>query len=427
MHIQKIHINKINHTMDNILIEGSIKKIRNLKNIYFIIVSDISGEIQCVVDKNKFKNLNITESSSVRIIGDVINTNNQEIGLEIHVNEIDILSLSESTPIEIDKIDILNTDIFFDNRYLTHRNPKTQKIFILKSAIVSSFQEKLKEKGFIQIFTPKIVGEGAEGGSNIFSLDYFGQNAYLAQSPQFYKQMMVCSGYEKVYEVAPVFRAEKHNTNRHLNEYTSLDLEMSFISNFRDLIDLEKEIIEYIFSYLMNYHNKDLEYLGIQLKKPKFSQITFIEAKKILVNQFNVQDNNSDISTEEERLIGQYFQEKEDADFVFIINYPASKRPMYTKKSKNTNYTESYDLIYKGVEITSGGQRINEYKELEKSFSEKGISINKFQSYSEIFKYGAPPHGGFAIGLERFLSLILNLKNIKEASAYPRDMGRIRP
>lgn len=418
-----------NHTEKNIKIKGWVKKVRDLKSVTFLIINDKSGEIQVVLDKKEEFNTLVHENDVVEVTGKVKKTNQQLNGLEIISSKIIIINHSKNFPIEINKDQNINLNTILDNRFCSHRDSNIQEIFKITNTVVESVQNFLRSEGFIQIFTPKIVEKGAEGGSNIFEINYFKNKAYLCQSPQFYKQMMSTAGYEKVFEIAPVFRAEKHNTSRHLNEYTSIDVEMSFIDSFEEIMKLQCKMMKYIIENVNKKHSEYLQKNNIILNNFDVIPImTLKEVQNILWNEFHKKSPEGDLDSEGEQLISEYVLENFSSQFVFITHYPISNRPMYTMKNKNNEkLSDSYDLIFKGTEITSGGQRIHEYEMLKKNIIAKGLNVKEFNTYLEIFEYGVPPHGGFAIGLERFIAKLLNLKNIKEASAFPRDMNRLLP
>ena len=286
----------------------------------------------------------------------------------------------------------------------------------------------MTKNDFTEIKTPKIISSGTEGGTNIFELKYFDKTAYLAQSPQFYKQTMVGSGFERVFEIGPVFRAEIHDTIRHLNEYTSLDFEMGFIDNEQDVIDMQEKAIKFIFNTLLTEHKELIEEFNIDIKIPEnIPRIHFLEALEI-ASKFNVKNMDGDISPEGERVICDYFEKEKYSSFVYIIGYPVKKRPMYTMPDERLpGYTRSFDLLFKGLEVTTGGQRINDYKMLKDRIKEFGGNPKEFKHYLDIFKYGMPPHGGLGMGLERLTMKFLNLTNVREASLFPRDRNRLIP
>ena len=318
----------------------------------------------------------------------------------------------------------VNLDTILNNRAISIRHEKVNSIFKIQNIIVQSFREFLINKGFTEIFTPKIVAEGAEGGTEVFKVEYFEKTAYLAQSPQFYKQMMVGAGFERVFEVAHVYRAEQHNTSRHLNEYISMDLEIGFINDEFDIMNLEEDLIKFILKAIEVKGKEYLKILNVNIPKIDVSipKIELNEAIEILKKVYG----KGDLDPEGEKLICKYAKEKYGCDFIFLTNYPKRKRPMYTMPFEEQG-TRSFDLLFKGVEITTGGQRINDYNMLIKSIENKGLNPKDYESYTDIFRYGMPKHGGLAIGLERITTQLLNLENVREASLIPRDRTRITP
>ncbi|MBE6052627.1 MAG: aspartate--tRNA(Asn) ligase [Clostridium sartagoforme] len=412
-----------------IKIQGWIYRIRKLKEITFLIVRDRSGLVQCVVD-NKNMNLNsIRLESVVSIIGEVKISKNSLNPFEIAVEKMEIVSEAEELPIEINKKEYnISLETTLNNRAISLRHEKINSVFKIQNIIVQSFREFLMEKDFTEIFTPKIVAEGVEGGTEVFSIKYFEKIAYLAQSPQFYKQMMVGAGFERVFEVAHVYRAEEHNTSRHLNEYISMDLEFGFIENEYDIINLEEDLIKYILKSIEKKGRKYLELLDAKLPEINgtIPRIELKEAIRIIEEKYNKRGLEGDLDPDAEKLICKYAKEELGCDFIFITNYPRKKRPMYTMPLGDEG-TRSFDLLFRGVEITTGGQRINDYNMLINSIKEKGLNPNNYESYTEMFKYGMPKHGGLAIGLERITAQLLNLSNIREASLIPRDRTRITP
>lgn len=415
---------------EKVLIEGWVYKIRSLKAITFLILRDRSGLVQCVVDNCKFNVNDITIESVVAIVGKVKKGKNSLNPFEIEVQSIEVVNKAkESLPIEINKEELeVNLDTMLNNRVLSLRHKKVNAIFKIQNIIVDSFREFLNNEGFTEIHTPKIVKEGAEGGTEVFEVKYFENKAYLAQSPQFYKQMMVGAGFERVFEVGHAYRAEEHNTNRHLNEYVSMDLEMGFIESEVDLIELEERLLSYI---LRNIDTKGEEYLGIlgvQLPKinKEIPKMKFNEAINLLKERYNKNELEGDLDPEGEKLLCRYAKENYNSDFIFITNYPRKKRPMYTMPCGEEE-THSFDLLFKGIEITTGGQRIHNYNMLVENMKYKELKPENYESYLEVFKYGMPKHGGLAIGLERLTARILGLENVREATLITRDRKRLIP
>jgi nondiscriminating aspartyl-tRNA synthetase len=312
---------------------------------------------------------------------------------------------------------------------LSLRNPKRNLVFKLQADIIDSFRTYLRGEGFTEVTTPKIIATGTEGGTQLFSVDYFDKLAYLAQSPQFYKQMLVGSGYERVFEIGHVYRAEEHNTSRHLNEYVSLDYEMGFIENEHDVMDVEEGFIKHLFRRLNSEHASSLELFKQSLPVPEeIPRIPIREACAILQKEFNKRSKGYDLDPEGEKLICEWAKEKHGTELLFLTEYPLSKRPVYTMPLQNNpEFTRSFDLLFRGLEITTGGQRIHDYQMLIDAFEARGLDHGEFDYYIDTFAYGMPPHGGLAIGLERITAQILGLSNVREASIFPRDRSRIIP
>lgn len=418
-----------NHIDEEVLIKGWVARIRKLKSVTFLIIRDRTGLVQCIATNEFMEARSIKLETVVSIIGSVVKGNNSYNPFEVQIKSMEILSqVTEELPIEINKKDLeVNLEVMLNNRVLSLRHEKKNAIFKVQNIIVEAFREFLKGEGFTEIFTPKIVAEGAEGGSEVFSVKYFEENAYLAQSPQFYKQMMVGAGFERVFEIGHAYRAEEHNTNRHLNEYVSMDIEMGFIDGFEDIMDMEEKLIGYILSNLNERGAKYIELLGASLPviENKIPKIKFNDAINIL-NTIYKKTLSGDLDPEGERLICSYVKEKYNSDFVFITHYPREKRPMYTMPSGEEE-TKSFDLLFRGIEITTGGQRIHNYNMLINNMLYKGLDPNNYEYYLNTFKYGIPPHGGLAIGLERLTAMILGLGNVREASLFPRDRTRLQP
>ncbi|WP_291630058.1 aspartate--tRNA(Asn) ligase [Clostridium sp.] len=428
--MKRIIVSEINKFIEKkIKVGGWVYRIRKLKEITFLILRDRSGLVQCVIENKSINTDNINIESVVSVVGEVMISKNALNPFEILIEEINIISESEELPIEINKKDYnANLETTLNNRAISLRHEKVNSVFKIQNIIVQSFREFLIEKGFTEIFTPKIVSEGAEGGTQLFKIKYFEKTAYLAQSPQFYKQMMVGAGFERVFEVAHVYRAEEHNTSRHLNEYVSMDLEFGFIEDEYEIMNLEEELIKYILNSVEEKGKRYLELLNANLPRIHGSipKIELKEAIKIIEAKYNKKGLEGDLDPEGEKLICKYAKEELSCDFIFITNYPRKKRPMYTMPLGEEG-TRSFDLLFRGVEITTGGQRIHNYNMLINSMKEKGLNPNDYEGYTEIFKYGMPKHGGLAIGLERITAQLLNLNNIREATLIPRDRTRITP
>ena len=429
--MERILIRQVNQKAgENILLKGYVHKIRKLGRIAFLILRDRSGLIQCVIDTKSIDIKGIKHESVVEIIGRVNLIANTINEAEVQVQELKVLVLvKEDVPIELNKelLDV-NIDTLLNNRVLSLRNIKNNYIFKVEAILAQSFAEFLKNEDFTQVFTPKIVAEGTEGGTELFEVKYFEKKAYLAQSPQFYKQMLVGAGFERVFEIGHVYRAEEHNTLRHLNEYVSLDLEVGFINDEKDIMKLETRLLKFMLSEVESKLSEELKVLEIQLPdiKDEIPAMKLETAIEILKTKYNKVDLEKDLDPEGERLIGEYIKETTGSDFIFLTHYPRSKRPMYVMPEGEAS-THSFDLLFRGIEITTGGQRIHDYEMLKESISSRGMDINSFQDYLTVFKFGMIPHGGMAIGLERLTAQLLGKKNVRETTLFPRDRDRIAP
>ena len=412
---------------------GAVHNIRDMGEFAFIILRKAEGLVQCVYEEGKteFDLKDLKEESAVEVTGVIAPEERAPQGFELRLTGIRVLSQpSEVMPIAINKWK-MNTSLEtrLSLRPVSLRNVRERAKFKIQEGIVRGFREFLSSQGFTEVHTPKIVSRGAEGGANVFKLNYFNKKAELGQSPQFYKQMMV-GVFDRVFEVAPVFRAEKHNTTRHLNEYIGLDFEMGYIDSFEDVMAMETGFLKYTMELLKSEYKKELDMLGIDL--PSISQIPhvrFAEAKQLVSEKYNRKIRNPfDLEPEEEVLIGRYFKEEYDSDFVFVTHYPSKKRPFYAMDDpEDTNVTLSFDLLYKGLEITTGGQRIHDYQMILEKMEKRGMDPEDIKDYLMIFKYGMPPHGGLGIGLERLTMRLLDEQNVRETSLFPRDVTRLEP
>ncbi len=418
------------HAGEQVKVQGWVHSIRDLGRVVFADVRDRSGIVQCVLE-GELAGTPLHLEAVVTIVGKAVHAPKALRGFEIAAEHVEMISTAASPlPFEINKNDpTARLDTMLDHRVLSLRHPKVHAIFTIQSSLAGGFREYLAQNGFTQIFTPKIVSAGTEGGSNLFPLDYFEFRAYLAQSPQFYKQMMVGAGYERVFEIAPVYRAEEHNTSRHLNEYISLDVEMGFIQTEEELMEEESRLLRYMFEKAAVECEAELSVLGLEI--PVVSDIprlTVAEAQNILLRKYGKISPKGDLDPEGERLICQYVAEAKKPAFVFLTRYPRETRPMYAMPApEDPTLTASFDLLFNGLEITTGGQRIHDPDQLADSMRSRGLRPESFGSYLELFRYGMPPHGGFAIGLERLTSRLLGLHNVREASAFPRDRTRLQP
>lgn len=417
----------------HVKVNGAVHTIRDMGDVAFIVLRKREGLLQCVWEENKsqFDLKDLKEAASIEAWGIVKTEDRAPNGIEIRLESIRILSEpAVPMPFAISKWKLAATlETNLDNRAIALRNVRERAKFRIQEGIVRGFRDFLYEQGFTEIHTPKIGAKSAEGGANLFRLEYFHRPAVLQQSPQFYKQMMV-GVFDRVFETAPVFRAEKHNTKRHLNEYTSLDFEMGYIDGFEDIMAMETGFLQYTMKLLAKDYARELKILGVMLPDTdKIPTVRFDEAKQMVAEKYNRPIRNPyDLEPEEEALIGQYFKEEYGADFVFVTHYPSKKRPFYAMDDPtDPACTLSFDLLYHGLEITTGGQRIQDYNMLMEKIAKRGMEPEGMEHYLSVFKHGMPPHGGLGIGLERLTMKLLGEDNVRETTLFPRDLSRLEP
>jgi len=411
---------------------GWVHRVRELGGVSFVMLRDRSGLAQVVVEGKA----DLSLESVVSVVGAVAENDKAPGRVELRASRIDVLARAEPDlpfPVNGD-VSNIGLDVILDNRALSLRNPKIRAIFSVQSTIIDAFGSFLRGRGFTEMKTSKLIGSGTEGGTGLFEVDYFDTKVYLAQSPQFYKQTMVATGMERVFEVEPAYRAEKHDTPRHLNEYVSMDLEMAFIDSERDLIALEKELLSSVFEAVASRNADDLAAWGATVPSPESVAASPIiahdEAIAIAAAELERVGSSSkkayEISPEVERLICAWSARERGSELVFINEFPRRHRPFYTYPL-DASRTMSFDAIFRGLEITTGGRRHNIYQDLLDVLPKFGLKAEDLTDYLNVFKYGCPPHGGFAIGCERLTQKILGLTNVKEASLFPRDRKRVRP
>ena len=417
----------------SVKINGAVHSIRDMGDVAFVILRKSEGLVQCVYEEGSsgFSIRSLKEESAVEVTGVVAKEKRAPWGFEIRLQEIRVLSEpAQVLPLAVNKWKMntsLETKLAL--RPVSLRNVRERAKFKLQEGIVRGFRDFLHSQGFTEIHTPKIVARGAEGGSNVFRLDYFNKKAELGQSPQFYKQIMT-GVYDRVFEVAPVFRAEKHNTTRHLNEYVGLDFEMGYIDGFEDVMAMETGFLQYTMELLKKEYKKELDMLEVTLPDvSRIPAVRFDRAKELVSEKYGRRIKNPyDLEPEEELLIGRYFKEEYDSDFVFVTHYPSKKRPFYAMDDPaDPKFTLSFDLLFKGLEVTTGGQRIHDYREILAKMEKRNMDPEDIASYLMIFKYGMPPHGGLGIGLERLTMRLLDEQNVRETSLFPRDVTRLVP
>lgn len=418
------------HRNETVQVSGMVHAKRPMGGgLTFLKLRKRDGVLQCTCDGLDLSQ--VPEEAAVVVTGTLRDEPRAPGGVELAARAVKVLSRpAEPMPVPVAKAKLhLNLDTELSLRPVLLRNLRERSIFQIQAGLCRAFREYLQGQGFTEIHTPKIVHAGAEGGSNIFRLDYFGRKAFLTQSPQFYKQTMV-GVFERVFEAAPVFRAEKHATIRHLNEYTSLDLEMGFIDSFQDVMAVETGYLQYAMALLEGEYGEDLKRLEVTIPDVKrIPCVRFDEAKALAAEKYGYRIRDPyDLEPEEEHAIGRYAREAWGSDFVFVTHYPSKKRPFYAMDDPaDSRYTLSFDLLFQGVEVTTGGQRIHDYAQQVAKMEARGMDPAEFESYLMIHKHGMPPHGGLGIGLERLTMQLCGLENVRYAGLFPRDLSRLEP
>ncbi len=423
------------HVGEIVTIKGAIHNIRDMSDFAFIIVRTARELIQCVYSPefSEYRlNEKVVEQASAKITGKVVKSETRDGSerYELQIHDIELLSVPAAIPPVVISKKQVNCDLSvnLDNRPVTLRNPKERAVFKIQEGIQRGFREYLQSQNFTEIHSPKINFAGAEGGTNVFKLDYFGKTVYLAQSPQLYKQALV-PVYERVFEIAPVFRAEHHDTSRHLNEYISMDFEMGFIDSFTDIMNVETGALRYIMQLLKTEYAPEIELLKVELPEIKsIPCIRFKDAKELCVKKLKNITDMKDFEPEEEAFLGKWAKQQYNSDFLFVTHYLSKKRPFYTMDDpEDPEVTLSFDLLFRGIEITSGGQRIHDYDMQVEKMRKLGMNPDEFETYLMLHKYGAPPHGGLGLGLERLTMHLLGFKNVRLAAMFPRDINRVSP
>jgi nondiscriminating aspartyl-tRNA synthetase len=416
----------------NIAVAGWVEDIRNIGSIGFIILRDRKGTLQVTVFKKQNaelfeKMVNISRESVVSVYGLCKESKQARNGYEVIPNEFEVLSVAD-TPLPLGVVDKIESELEtrLDNRFIDLRKQDIQAIFKIRNKVISEAHEYLRSNNFIEIHTPNIIASSSEGGTDVFKLKYFEKEAFLAQSPQLYKQMMMATGLDRVYEIAWYFRAEEHNTRRHLNESTAIDLEMAFIKDEEDVMKILESLVHNMWKKASECSD-ELEVLGIKIIVPKlpFKRVKYDDVIKNLNKNGSSINWGDDLGAEEEKLFGDIMK-KEGHEFYFITKYPIAAKPFYTMPEED-KYSRSFDLECKGVEIASGSQRIHIFDLLKKRLEDCNLNPKDFESYLKTFRYGMPPHGGFGFGIERFLMELLDIKNIRECILFPRDRTRLTP
>jgi nondiscriminating aspartyl-tRNA synthetase len=429
------------HIGETVKISGWVSARRDHGKLIFMELRDRSGAVQLVILPDKSEANEVAKEVRSEYIlevtglvkkrpGKAENTKFATGSVEMEVADIIIISRpSEELPIDVSNAEFnLQLETLLNNRTISLRNAKVQAIFSLYAILLEAYAGACRKKGFMEIKTPKILSSATEGGANFFKIKYFDREAFLAQSPQFYKQAAM-SAFERVFEIGTVFRAEPHFTTRHVNEYTGLDAEMGFIDSMEDVMAELEEIILEIFQSISERGKAEMEkHNAVIPSAAAIPRIRLKDAVEILKKEYGKIIEDEDIDNEGERMIGEYAAKTYGSDLVFLTHYPTALRPFYSMpNAKDSSYTDTFDLLFRGVEIASGGQRIHNYEQLVNNIKKFGMDPDTFKDYLDIFKYGAPPHGGWGLGSERIIQKLLNLGSIKEAVLFPRDVKRLTP
>lgn len=426
------------HYNEEVTIQGFVENIRDLQYVQFVIVRDGSGKVQVTIEKNEDNQKmnevisNTTLESTILVTGTVLESPKVKLGgKEMIPTSLELTSISlPELPIDMKNKENTLRETRLDYRFLDLRRPEHNLLFKCETVLEHAMREYCVTHDFMEIHTPKISAKAAESGAEVFTLDYFGQPACLSQSPQFYKQMAMAAGFDKVFEIGPAFRAENSHTSYHATEINMADIELSWIRSFTEVMDMEEAWIKYSFGKVYEAYGEQIkEQFHTELSNltVDFPRITFAEAKTILKEQFHyVGEKEEDFEREEEKLLCEYAKKNYDSDFIFVTKFPFSARPFYHMLDEE-GLTESFDLLYRGVEITTGAQREHRHDILKNQMVEKGIQPEDLEFYLNFFRYGCPPHGGFAIGIARIMMQMFAIDNIREATFIYRGPTRLNP
>ncbi len=426
------------HYGQQVTVGGWVQDLRNLGGISFLQLRDAYGVIQVTMLKKRNKEIfeqvaSIPRESVVIVTGIVKESKEAKAGYEILPDNVTVVNAAE-TPLPLGVVDKVGADLDtrLNNRFLDLRKEEIRAIFKIKARTLEGIRSYLTSQSFTEVSTPKIVAAGAEGGATLFPIKYFDKNAYLAQSPQLYKQNLMASGLDKIFEIAPAFRAEASDTIRHIAEFTSLDVELAFIKSSDDVMDVAEGIVVSSLKHVREKCKKELEILEIDVKDPTipFPKVTYNEAIEMVTSNGLKIEHGEDLGTEGEKLLGDIMMKDRGIELYFITEFPTSlkRSTFYAKRNDlNPELTGYFDLDYRGQEIVSGGQREHRYDVLTEQMRENNLNLDSFEFYLKAFRYGMPPHGGFGFGVERFVQKMLNLPNIRETVLYPRDRLRLTP
>ena len=422
------------HAGERVRLQGWLHQARALGGVNFILLRDGYGIAQAVTeDAERMAPLQgLQPETVIAVEGTVVAEAQARSGFELHEPVVRVITpVTESLPFPINK-PVLKTslDTFLDHATVGLRHPAKRALFRVEAGVMAAYREFLNDEGFTEIQSPKLVAAATESGANVFAVRYFDQQAFLAQSPQFYKQIMV-GVFERVYEVGPVFRAEPHNTTRHVNEYVSLDAEFGFIENHFTVMALLNRLIGHFVTRLTERYGAELDLLKVTLPvvPETIPHIHFRDAQQLIFERHGEDCRGEpDLAPQHERWLGAWARETHGSDFLFVTGYPMVKRPFYTHPDPaDPTYSNSFDLLFRGTELVTGGQRLHRYEDYLAALERASLPVEPFAYYLEPMKYGMPPHGGFAIGLERFLMQLAGLSNVREATLFPRDIDRLAP
>jgi len=421
----------VKNSGSDVVVAGWVYDLRDLGKVRFLVLRDFSGEIQITAHKDKSSKdvfdmmQKVSRESVVLISGKVQKSEKASLGREITPESFEILNVAEN-PLPVDVSDFSKTELpkRLDYRFLDFHRRRTQAIFKIQSTLSVAFKEFFSSKGFVEMQPPCLIGVASEGGADVFKVKYFEKEACLAQSPQLYKEMVACS-MEKTFMITPVWRAEKHNTVRHINEIRQMDIECSFASQM-DVMKLQEEVVKYMISEVIKKNKHEIELLGLKLKVPSAKYLSYDETLAVLNKNGIKISFGDDLNPEAEKKLGEIYPDT----LVFVHSWPSSLKPFYIMpkdEDSKAEYSEGFDCIYRGLEISSGGQRIHLPELLLKRIKHKGLKTDGLMDYVNSFRYGAAPHSGWSIGLERLTMLLCDLDNVREATMFPRDRDRLTP
>jgi nondiscriminating aspartyl-tRNA synthetase len=422
------------HAGQHVQLAGWLHRFRQLSQVSFLLLRDGQGVAQVVVDDpEQVKQLaQLPNETVLSVSGTAVSVPAAPGGIEVHAPTIDVIALPSAAP----PFDLFRPTIkaqlptILDHAAIALRHPRFRAVHRLAAASADGYRSTLRRQRFVEIFTPKLVASATEGGANVFAVDYFGRRAFLAQSPQFYKQIMV-GVYERVFEIGPVFRAEPHDTPRHLNEYVSLDFEMGFIQDHSTVMAVLVDVLRGMLETLQADAGEALSLLGVSLPRvpAEIPVVHFADALRMIADDTgdNVLDE-PDLAPAHERWLGDWARRTHESEFVFVVGYPTVKRPFYTHPQPDRPaFTNSFDLLFRGLELVTGGQRLHRYEDYVSALTASGQPIEPFAGYLEAFAHGMPPHGGCALGLERWVARLTGAANIRETVLFPRDLNRLSP